>query len=120
MQELSNQLRELQEKGFIRSRSSPWGAPVLFSKKKDGLFRMCIDYRELNKRNKVIAYASRQLKIHEKNYTTHDLELGAVAKILEAQSEASKDVNTPGEMLKGLDKQFERKEDGGLNLNERI
>ncbi|GJX85440.1 putative nucleotidyltransferase, ribonuclease H, partial [Tanacetum coccineum] len=49
MQELSNQLKELQDKGFIRSSSSPWGAPVLFVKKKDGLFRMCIDYRELNK-----------------------------------------------------------------------
>nr|GEV73367.1 putative reverse transcriptase domain, ribonuclease H-like domain, aspartic peptidase domain protein [Tanacetum cinerariifolium] len=49
MQELSNQLKELQEKGFIRPSSLPWGAPVLFVKKKDGLFRMCIDYRELNK-----------------------------------------------------------------------
>ncbi|GKF54415.1 hypothetical protein Tco_0161325 [Tanacetum coccineum] len=49
MQELSNQLKELQEKGFIRPSSSPWGAPVLFVKKKDGSFRMCIDYRELNK-----------------------------------------------------------------------
>nr|GFA14147.1 retrotransposon protein, putative, Ty3-gypsy subclass [Tanacetum cinerariifolium] len=163
----------------------------------------------LMQRNKVIAYASRQLKIHEKNYTTHDLDLGAVvfalkmlrhylygtksviytdrkslqhifdqkelnmrqrrwielfsdydceirnhpgkanvvanalsrkerakprrvramsmtihssikAKILKAQSEASKNTSTPTEMLKGLDKQLERKEDGGLYLAERI
>ncbi|GKB48463.1 putative reverse transcriptase domain-containing protein [Tanacetum coccineum] len=147
MQELSEKLQELQDKGFIRPSHSPWGAPVLFVKKKDGSFRMCIDYRELNKltiknryplpriddlfdqlqgaryfskidlrsgyhqlRTKedhenhlrlmldllrkeklyakfskcefwlqeVIAYASRQLKSHKKNYTTHDLELGAV------------------------------------------
>nr|GFB26444.1 putative reverse transcriptase domain-containing protein [Tanacetum cinerariifolium] len=163
----------------------------------------------LMQRNKVIAYASRQLKIHEKNYTTYDLELGAVvfalkmwrhylygtksviytdhkslqhifdqkelnmrqrrlielfsyydceiryhpgkanvvvdalsrkerakprrvramsmtihssikAKILEAQREASKNASTLMGMLKGLDKQLERKEDGGLYLAERI
>ncbi|GKD83073.1 putative reverse transcriptase domain-containing protein [Tanacetum coccineum] len=49
LQELSTQLQELSDKGFIRPSSSPWGAPVLFVKKKDGSFRMCIDYRELNK-----------------------------------------------------------------------
>nr|GFA35744.1 putative reverse transcriptase domain-containing protein [Tanacetum cinerariifolium] len=145
IKELAKQLQELIDKGFIRPSSSPWGAPVLFVKKKDGSFRMCIDYRELNKltvknryplpriddlfdqlqgssiyskidlrsgvqflghvidcqgihidpaniesikdwaspktpteRKKVIAYALHQLKVHEKNYTAHDLELGAV------------------------------------------
>ncbi|GJX70932.1 putative reverse transcriptase domain-containing protein [Tanacetum coccineum] len=274
MQELSNQLKELQEKGFIRPSSSPWGALVLFLKKKDGSFHLRPGYHQLGvreedipktafktrcghfefmvmpfgltnahvehevhlklilellekeklfgkflkcefwprevhflehvvnnegerlldneghvvwcpilalpkgaddfvvycdvskqgfgcvlmQRNKVIAYASRQLKIYEKNYTTHDLELGTViryhpgkanvvadalsrkerlklrraramsmtihssikAKILEAQSEAFKIVNAPAKMLKGLDKQLERKEDGGLYLAERI
>ncbi|KAJ0576069.1 putative nucleotidyltransferase, Ribonuclease H [Helianthus annuus] len=48
MQELSTQLQELLDKGFIRPSYSPWGALVLFMKK-DGSFRMCIDYRELNK-----------------------------------------------------------------------
>ncbi|GJU39376.1 putative reverse transcriptase domain-containing protein [Tanacetum coccineum] len=141
MKELSKQLQELSDQGFIRPSSSPWGAPVLFVKKKDGSFQMnkqehkehlklilellqkeelyakfskCefwipkvqflglagaripalpegredfIAYCDASKkglgdvlmqREKVIAYASRQLKIHEKNYTTHDLELGAV------------------------------------------
>nr|GEW73039.1 hypothetical protein [Tanacetum cinerariifolium] len=49
MKELSEQLQELSDKGFIRPSSSPWGDSVLFVKKKDGSFRMCIDYREINK-----------------------------------------------------------------------
>ncbi|GJW04366.1 putative reverse transcriptase domain-containing protein [Tanacetum coccineum] len=49
MKELSDELKELFDKGFIRPSSSPWGAPVLFVKNKDGSFRMCIDYWELIK-----------------------------------------------------------------------
>ncbi|GJV27111.1 putative reverse transcriptase domain-containing protein [Tanacetum coccineum] len=49
MRELSNQLQELQDKGFIRPIHSPWGAHVLFFRKKDVAFRMCIDYQELTK-----------------------------------------------------------------------
>ncbi|GJU93697.1 putative reverse transcriptase domain-containing protein [Tanacetum coccineum] len=98
----------------------------------------------LMQRGKVIAYASRQLKIHEKNYTTYDLELGAVVfalntwrhylygaksviytdqgdKILAAPGEASKVENATAEMLRGLDQLIERKEDRGhecpLNVN---
>nr|GEV24968.1 putative reverse transcriptase domain-containing protein [Tanacetum cinerariifolium] len=136
MKELSEQLRELSEKGFIRPSSSPWGAPLLFVKKKDGSFRINgvrVDHTKIEaiknwtaptkptevrqflglagyyrsapilslpegsedfvvyydaslkgfgvvlmQREKVIAYASRQLRKNEENYTTHDLELGAV------------------------------------------
>nr|GEX10322.1 putative reverse transcriptase domain-containing protein [Tanacetum cinerariifolium] len=49
MKELAKQLHKLSEKRFICPSSSPWRAQVLFVKKKDGSFRMCIDYRELNK-----------------------------------------------------------------------
>ncbi|GJS15965.1 putative reverse transcriptase domain-containing protein [Tanacetum coccineum] len=49
IKELSGQLQELSDKGFIRPSSSPWGAPLLFVKKKDESFWMCIDYQELNK-----------------------------------------------------------------------
>ncbi|KAL4367743.1 hypothetical protein GQ457_05G022050 [Hibiscus cannabinus] len=49
LKELKKQLEELQNKGFIQPSTSPWGAPVLFVKKKDGSMRLCIDYRQLNR-----------------------------------------------------------------------
>ena len=49
LKELKVQIQDLIEKGFIRPSTSPWGAPVLFVKKKDGSLRLCIDYRQLNK-----------------------------------------------------------------------
>ena len=49
LQELRVQLQELLDKGFIRTSTSPWGAPVLFSKKKDKTLRLCIDYQQLNR-----------------------------------------------------------------------
>ncbi|KAI3814047.1 hypothetical protein L1987_18789 [Smallanthus sonchifolius] len=181
LQELSTQLQELLDKGFIRPSSSPWGAPVLFIKKKDRTFRMCIDYRERNtvtnkdryslpriddlfdqlygssfyskiylrsvhqilalpegtddfvvycdafiqnlgcvlmQREKVIAYASRQLKIHEKNYTTHDLELGVV--ISSAQLEALKEENLSLEGTRGMEAQLEVKSGSTRYFTERI
>ncbi|GKA46113.1 putative reverse transcriptase domain-containing protein [Tanacetum coccineum] len=66
MQELSNQLQELSDRGFIRPSTSPWGAPVLFVKKKDESLRKT-DLSEFPDK----------LKPNEENYTTHDLELGA-------------------------------------------
>ena len=49
LKELKTQLQELVDRGFIRPSISPWGAPVLFVKKKDGTWRLCIDYMQLNK-----------------------------------------------------------------------
>nr|GEU99946.1 reverse transcriptase domain-containing protein [Tanacetum cinerariifolium] len=102
MKELSEQLQELSDKGFIRHSSSPWGAPVLFVKKKDrdykfqvmsfGLTNAPTDKKEheehlkaileLLKNEKLYAKFSKCefwiLEVHEKNYTTHDLKLGSV------------------------------------------
>ncbi|CAL9026823.1 unnamed protein product, partial [Prunus brigantina] len=67
LRELKTQLQELVDKGFIRPSFSPWGAPVLFVKKKDGTMRLCIDYRQLNKvtvRNKS---GYHQLRIREED-----------------------------------------------------
>ena len=49
LKELKVQMEEMVNKGFVRPSTSPWGAPVLFVKKKDGSMRLCIDYKELNK-----------------------------------------------------------------------
>ena len=49
LKELKEQLQELLDKGYIRPSASPWGAPILFVRKKDGTMRLCIDYRELNR-----------------------------------------------------------------------
>ena len=49
LKELKTQLQKLLDKGFVRPSVSPWGAPILFVKKKDGTLRMCIDYRIINK-----------------------------------------------------------------------
>ncbi|CAL9019226.1 unnamed protein product [Prunus brigantina] len=108
LKELKTQFQELERKGFIRPSTSPRGFPALFVKKSDQSLRMCVDYRQLNRvtiKNKyplpriddhfdqlqgcvlmqsdrVVAFASRQLKLHEKNYPIHDLELAAIAHAL--------------------------------------
>ena len=60
LQELRVQLQELVDKGFIRPSTSPWGTPVLFTKKKNKTLRLCIDYRQLNR-----------VTIKKKNFGTH-------------------------------------------------
>ncbi|KAD5960497.1 hypothetical protein E3N88_11969 [Mikania micrantha] len=71
MQELPNQLQELLDKGFIGPSFSPLGALVLFVKKKDGSFRMCIDYRELNKEQLYAKFSKCDFWIREVQFLGH-------------------------------------------------
>ncbi|KAI3690687.1 hypothetical protein L2E82_48891 [Cichorium intybus] len=71
MVELRKQLEELLDRGFIRPNTSPWGAPILFVKKKDGSMRMCIDYRELNKITVKNKYPLPQLMTCSISYKGH-------------------------------------------------
>ncbi|GJY74409.1 putative reverse transcriptase domain-containing protein [Tanacetum coccineum] len=93
--------------------------------KKEKLFRKFSKMRILATRGKanVVADAlsrKERMKPRRARAMSMTIHSSIKARILEAQSEASKGANTPAEMLKGLDKQFERKEDGGLYLAERI
>ncbi|GJX27268.1 putative reverse transcriptase domain-containing protein [Tanacetum coccineum] len=67
LQELSTQLQELSDRGFIRPGSSPWGAPVLFVKKKDGSFWMCNDYRPRVYSKIELRYGYHQLRVREED-----------------------------------------------------
>nr|GEY95539.1 putative reverse transcriptase domain-containing protein [Tanacetum cinerariifolium] len=67
MKELPVQLQDLSGKGFIRPSSSPWGAPILFVKKKDGSFWMCIDYRSSVYSKIDLRSGYHQLRVHEED-----------------------------------------------------
>ncbi|GJS81842.1 putative reverse transcriptase domain-containing protein [Tanacetum coccineum] len=132
---------EKEEAAFQQLKQKLCSAPILSLSEGSGNFMVYCDASHkvlgvmLMHKEKVIAYASRQLKIHihEKNYMTHDLELGAIvfalkiwrhylygmnlpSKILNAQAEAMKEENFKEENLHGMDKKFKTRPDGTLYI----
>ncbi|GJR39721.1 hypothetical protein Tco_1215405 [Tanacetum coccineum] len=99
MQELSNQLKELQEKGFIRPSSSPWGASVLFVKKKDGSFHLRSGYHQLRREEDIPKTAFRtrpyldqfvivfieDMLIYSKSKKEHEVHLKLILELLEKE-----------------------------------
>nr|GFB78427.1 reverse transcriptase domain-containing protein [Tanacetum cinerariifolium] len=92
MKDLSEQLKELSDKGFTRPSSSPWGAPILFVKKKDGSFRMCIEYQELNKLTVCEPYLDKfmivfidNILIYSKEEKEHEEHLKAILELLKKE-----------------------------------
>ena len=65
--DLNLQLKEILDKGYIMPSVSPWGAPVLFVKKKDGTIKLCIDYKQLNK----VDYKNRYLLLRIDDFFDH-------------------------------------------------
>nr|GFB71925.1 retrotransposon protein, putative, Ty3-gypsy subclass [Tanacetum cinerariifolium] len=66
LKELKDQLQELLKRGFIRPSVSPWCAPVLFVKKKNGSMRLCIDYQEHEDHLRTVLQTLRQEKVYAK------------------------------------------------------
>ncbi|GJV14043.1 putative reverse transcriptase domain-containing protein [Tanacetum coccineum] len=102
MKELSKQLQELSDKGFIRPISSPWGALVLFVKKKDGSFRMCIDYRELNKLTIGDRVIQPVLKYESKTFQRRHFELVLLTSLMTTYFIQEKDKKEHEEHLKAI------------------
>nr|GEV45386.1 reverse transcriptase domain-containing protein [Tanacetum cinerariifolium] len=104
MKELAEKLQELSDKGFIRPSSSPWGALFLFVKKKDGSFRMCIDYREPNKLTVKNRYPLPRIDdlFDQLQGSIMTMGLNLPKEILEAQIEALKPENLSAEDVRGM------------------